>query len=83
MAGDITTQPKQARQASPMSSLCIILCLWVGFPQIMSQVFYHTAYISEAWSAEVAQLVEIFPNDPWFEGSNWVTPEVSLLNIQA
>ncbi len=48
----------------------------------MSQIFYHTAYISEAWSAEIAQLVEIFPNDSWFEGSNWVTPEVSLLNIQ-
>ncbi len=29
MAGDITTQPKQGRQARPMSSLCIILCLWL------------------------------------------------------
>ncbi len=29
MAGDITTQPKQGRQAAPMSSLCILLCLWV------------------------------------------------------
>jgi len=27
-AGDITTQPKQGRQAVPMSSLCILLCLW-------------------------------------------------------
>ncbi len=27
-AGDITTQPKQGRQAGPMSSLCILLCLW-------------------------------------------------------
>ncbi len=29
VAGDITTQPKQGRQAGPMSSLCILLCLWV------------------------------------------------------
>jgi hypothetical protein len=48
----------------------------------MSQVFYHTAYISEAWLAEIAQLVEIFPNDLWFEGSDLVTPWVSLLNVQ-
>ncbi len=27
-AGDITTQPKQGRQAGPMSRLCILLCLW-------------------------------------------------------
>jgi hypothetical protein len=26
-AGNITTQPKQGRQALPMSSLCILLCL--------------------------------------------------------
>ncbi len=31
-AGDITTQPKQGRQAVPMSSLCIILCLWSDPP---------------------------------------------------
>ena len=29
MAGDITTEPKQDRQAGPMSSLCILLCLCV------------------------------------------------------
>ncbi len=28
MAGDLTTQTKQDRQAGPMSSLCILLCLW-------------------------------------------------------
>ncbi len=28
VAGSITTQPKQGRQAAPMSSLCILLCLW-------------------------------------------------------
>ncbi len=27
MACDITAQPKQGRRASPMSSLCILLCL--------------------------------------------------------
>jgi len=29
VAGVLTTQPKQGRQAAPMSSLCILLCLWV------------------------------------------------------
>jgi hypothetical protein len=28
VAGDITTQPKQGRQAAPMSSLFILVCLW-------------------------------------------------------
>ncbi len=31
-AGDITTQPKQGRQAGPMSSLCILICLWFVLP---------------------------------------------------
>jgi len=29
VAGDITTQPKQGRQTVQMSSLCILLCLWI------------------------------------------------------
>jgi len=29
VAGNITTQPKQGRRAVPMSSLSILLCLWV------------------------------------------------------
>ncbi len=29
VASDITTQPKQGRQAAQMSSLCILLCLWL------------------------------------------------------
>ncbi len=29
VAGDITTEPKQGRRAGPMSSLCILLCLWI------------------------------------------------------
>jgi hypothetical protein len=33
VAGDITTQPKQGRQAGPMSSLCILLCLWPNLIQ--------------------------------------------------
>jgi hypothetical protein len=28
VAGNITTQPKQGWQARPISSLCILLCLW-------------------------------------------------------
>jgi hypothetical protein len=28
VAGNITTQPKPDRQAMPMISLCILLCLW-------------------------------------------------------
>jgi hypothetical protein len=28
VAGNITTQPKQGRQAGLMSRLCILLCLW-------------------------------------------------------
>jgi len=31
MAGDVTTQPKQGRQAMPISSLCILLCLFFPF----------------------------------------------------
>jgi hypothetical protein len=29
VAGNITTQPKQDRQAAPMSSLCNLLYLWL------------------------------------------------------
>ncbi len=31
MAGNITTQPKQGRQAAPLSSLCILICLWITY----------------------------------------------------
>ncbi len=34
--GDITTQPRQSRQAMPMSSLCILFCVWVCLCIIMN-----------------------------------------------
>ena len=37
VAGDITTQPEQGRLAVPMSSLCILLCLWVCLTLVVSQ----------------------------------------------
>ncbi len=43
MAGNITTQPKQGRQAASMSSLCILLCLWYktfDFAYLFSAAIY-------------------------------------------
>ncbi len=33
VAGNITTQAKQGCQARPMSSLCILICLWYYLPR--------------------------------------------------
>ncbi len=38
VAGDIATQPKQGRQAAPMSSLCILLCLWSSCKVLLSDM---------------------------------------------
>ena len=55
MAGDITPQPKQGRLATPMSSLCILLCQWINLiccthTQGAKAITILAAVISTFWS---------------------------------
>ncbi len=49
VASDITTQPKQGRQAGPMSSLCILLCLWLQYSWKFCCLSYPINKIWHAW----------------------------------
>ncbi len=55
VAGDIITQPKQGRQAGPMSSLWILLCLW--FNRIEGTTNRTKTMILWLWSVHKLDLI--------------------------
>ncbi len=57
--GNITTQPKQGWQAMPMSSLCILLCLWVPLISYVIMLREVHLYLFPLWHTPLS-FVTIF-----------------------